>query len=399
MSSDKLRCFANNGSLLPFNPSAEIPRHASILVTRFPPTTSSFDLEEDVLGFYSGPTSIALLLWTLRDALPSSIEGISPVEWAKKYLEVSQSLLDQLPDGEQQKSIGPKFCGILCERLCFAVTSAIVQDDQSLLSPLFESSDEIIEAKEAMDEWVYGRAGYLYLLRLALSHFPTLSLKIGGITTKIIDAMLVHSPGTSDPWLFFGRYYFGAGHGWIGNIVQVLLSDPSRAKETRPWILDIIRQQCDTGNWQKYADIHKVDPGQPGQNGEELVQIGHGAPGMVCSLLSIRHLYEGDTELLEELDKAVDKAQECIWQRGLLTKESCLQHGAAGNSLALLDKRRKDTFLAVSTQEKVDEVNASGTVEASNSGSGLHRGLAGRIWAMAELQRGRSGMFLSYNEV
>lgn len=92
------------------------------------------------------------------------------------------------------------------------------------------------------------------------------------------------------------------------------------------------------------------------------------------------------------IDEAVSKAQEAIWTRGLLTKESCLVDGVSGNSLAFTNMERKATFLAKSTAEVTDTGIAEGSLDPSSSPSGLRRGWMGTIWAMLEYERARSGI-------
>ena len=399
------RCFPNTGNLLPFDPDTEIPRHASILVTRFPPSPTTFpDLNKDLHGFGTGPTSVAFLLYSLQNDLPEVLEGKSPVDWAKLYLKVARSLMDTLLPDSRQRQLSSRFCGILCERLCWAVTAAAVYEDEAYLEPLLEYTP-ILQGEEPFDEHAFGRAGYLYLLRLTRSIFPLTAPRIDTIMLQTIDAILQRSPDTLTPWHCDNRLFIGLGHGWIGTIAQILLSDSvlSRAQQLRPWIIRILQQQFPSGNWGMYVKTDKADS----QNDEtrlmidEVLEIGHGAPGVVVALLAIRPVYasHNDTELVGLLDDAVAKAQECIWQRGNLSKESCLLHGAAGNSLVLLDHMQRETFMAVSIQEKVEKGKADGSLEASSSPSGLYRGLAGRIWAMTELKKGRVGVFPSFNDV
>ncbi|ORX38509.1 hypothetical protein BD324DRAFT_621140 [Kockovaella imperatae] len=400
---ERPRCLPNDGTFRSFDADSEIPRHASILVTRFPPAISTFNKAEDCLGFYSGPTSIAYSFFLLKDDLPPSIEGKSPIEWAKAYLETAKELLETSFDPKHQlRNVGTSFCGITCETLCRALTEAVVYDDAALLEPLFQYAPEINETTPStLDEWVLGRAGYLYNLRAAAHYFPSISSKTQPIIKKVVESMLEHAPDSKEPWKFAGDYYLGTAHGWIGNLTAILLSDPSpeRAKQLRPYFVDILRQQLPNGNWRGFADIHVVNPEKPKENREVWIQFGHGGPGFVCSFLAIRHLYEGDEEFLRMVDEAVNRAQDCIWQRAYLTKESSILHGAAGNSLALLDQKQKETLLAVSTQEEVDKANEAGTHEPSNSSSGLHRGLAGRIWAMVQYKKGQSGVFPTYNDL
>ena len=62
---------------------------------------------------------------------------------------------------------------------------------------------------------------------------------------------------------------------------------------------------------------------------DRLVQVCHGAPGVVVCLLSIREWFPG---MREKIDRAVQRGRECILERGLLFKEPCLCHGTSRHS-------------------------------------------------------------------
>ena len=184
----------------------------------------------------------------------------------------------------------------------------------------------------------------------------------------------------------------------MGILPQILLSDPSasRARQCRPWIERLIREQLDDGNWNLFV----IAAENKDKNGSDLVQITHGAPGVVVALLAMRPIYAeaSDDTMVASIDRAINKAQDVIWEQGLLRKESCLLHGASGNSLALLDRERQATFLAKSTNTVTEAGLADGTLEASSSPYGLHRGLMGTIFAMCEYRIGRSGIMPSFND-
>ena len=261
--------------------------------------------------------------------------------------------------------------------------------------------DDHLEASQ--NEYVYGRAGYLYLLRLVSTHLPSAAKLVEDAKKQVIDVMISVGPSplseTKNPWYFVGKPYLSVGHGWLGCIDQILHTDPSpgRAAQLRPFLLRIIDLQLESGNWRKFIDEQGVNE----TDLDMFVQWGHGAPGVVSGLFGLRGIYEavGDKEMVGIIDEAVAKAQDVIWQRGNLTKASCLCHGLSGNSLALTDMERKGTFLALGTEDKIEAGLKDGSLEASSSPSGLHRGLAGTIWAMAEYARGRYGIYLSYNEL
>ena len=107
------------------------------------------------------------------------------------------------------------------------------------------------------------------------------------------------------------------------------------------------------------------------------MQVCHGAPGVVISLLSIRRYFP---KLQGKIDKAVARGREAIHERGLLTKESCLCHGISGNALAL-EQRDFEHFLSYTTHREMKALESDGMMERSDDPSGLWTGEAGRAWA------------------
>ena len=78
-----------------------------------------------------------------------------------------------------------------------------------VLAVLTEDDDET-----PLDEWIYGRAGFPYLLRLVIAHYPTIVALISpGMTTGLIAAMLTRSFDSPQPWHFNNRFYLSIGHG------------------------------------------------------------------------------------------------------------------------------------------------------------------------------------------
>ena len=405
------RCYPNDGTLLPFDSTSEIPRHLSLLVTKYPPstwTTEAVRADAEKLefsGFFSGPLSVALGLFLLSLS-PSPfasdpVHGKSLIEWAKEYLEAADSIAKADPSLVEKVSC--ENCGVLNHHVNHSALAAILYQDEKYVKDLVGYVPVVVDDSSSdngpQDEWIYGRSGFLYALRMIPSYFPSAAHLIPPEAVQdVISAILRRNPDTPTPWRFVNRLYLSIGHGWLGPLAQIALSDPtaSRARQVRPWIMRIISEQLPNGNWNKFMD----EPESESYQMEELIQVGHGAPGVVVGLLAVRPIYErfDDVEMVSKIDRAVDKSQEATWTRGLITKESSLIHGASGNSLALLDLERKATFLAKGTDEVTQAGLKDGSLDPSSSPSGLHRGLIGTIWAMAEYGRGRSGVMPTFND-
>ena len=188
------------------------------------------------------------------------------------------------------------------------------------------------------------------------------------------------------PWKWHGKSYVGAVHGLIGIITQVTLTDPERyARAVEADLSVLLTYQYDTGNWPS-----SLPPGR-----DKLVQVCHGAPGVVNSLQSIREHFP---KLQSRIDVAVRKGRECILDRGLITKEPCLCHGISGNALALDDEHCQH-FLTYTTGHEMKGLEKDGLVEKSDNPEGLWCGEAGRAWAWAVMDKGLPKRLLGYNDI
>jgi len=204
-------------------------------------------------------------------------------------------------------------CGIVDDIMALLAIGAASSKDAEMAANLCDYSAEVI-APESENEFLYGRAGYLYLLRLVKASFlddPVTLQLITDTQDDVIDEILF-SPR---PWKWRGKAYVGAIHGTIGIITQVVLTNPQKyAREVEAELAVMLSYQYDSGNWPSSVPPEK----------DKLVQLCHGAPGVIVSLKSIEAYFPA---LKDKIDKAITKGRECIWERGLLTKEPCICHG------------------------------------------------------------------------
>ena len=421
------RYLPNDGHMKEVDTHCEILIGLNKLIRQYPPIPDTFLPETDSLGLFGGPISVAYLLFRL--SLTGSgyetliVDGHTCIEWAHSYLKLSPEI-DTMRDSQSEAGETPlwpdvepkdkrrtldgypinRACGVLSETLCYHALTAVMTREQqhvekllSFLPGILEKGGDITKDKGqgGWNEYVYGRAGYLYLLRLVRIHQRDAVPR--SAFSQVIDMILSEGPSTPNRWLFVSQpaLYLGTGHGWMGIILQILLSDPSYADTCAPWINDILDWQLENGNWPKYVR----GTCQPSQRPDDVfIQWGHGAPGIVTSLMSIRPVYSHNPNLQAKIDRGIAKAQPAIWEKGLLTKEPCLCHGAAGNALALTDRRQAGHFLACSTEAAVEQGMADGTFEPSSLASGIHRGLASRIWAMYAHEKGLH-TYASYDDL
>jgi hypothetical protein len=330
------------------------------------------------LGLVIGPTSVAYLFLRLAEIYPDlEIEGKGLLEWCKEYLN---------PVGETKKEEMPGniyICGTLHEDLAHDAITAVLLQDFSLVDKICSFAEEAVQS-EAADELVYGRAGLLYILRMVKHGFSSerVNDQVNQMIEKVADRILA----TPQPWIFYKREYYGAGHGVLGIVTQIVLSSPHKAPAVQEILASLLQKQLTSGNIPSFA----------GDDSDSRVQFCHGAPGFVISLTRLRPFFP---ELENEIDQSISAARKCTWERGLLTKESCLCHGISGNALALEDQSQFEHFLSYATASKIKTGIENGTIEKSDYPYSLYFGRSGNAWTWAIADKGLSKTFIGYNDI
>lgn len=259
-------------------------------------------------GLFKGPVSVAYTFLILQQMYNDlEIEGQLLGTWSAAYLKQAQDTIGDYPGPKPGK------CGITDDILTLLAIGAATSKDVDMVGNLCDYSHEVLDP-ETDNEFLYGRAGYLYLLRLVKASFidddKTLQL-ITDTQDDVVDAIL-DSPR---PWKWHGKTYVGAIHGAIGIITQVVLTDPKKyASKVEADLAVLLTYQYETGNWPSSIPPEK----------DRLIQVCHGAPGVVNSLVCIKKFFPN---LEEKIGKAITKGRECVKERGLLTKEPCICHG------------------------------------------------------------------------
>lgn len=287
------------------------------IVTNNPPR-DHYD-RSSLKGLWSGPTGIAYLFLHVSAAQPELlISGQHASTWATSYINAPRADIN-LPS---------KGCGIGDERLCYhAVAACITKDNkhiQELMSNipdprLTDTWGDLLPPDRYRDyprELLFGWAGTMYLLRMVRHWIPDSAAIIDDVIFKVTRKI---KEGGWD-WEWRGKRYLGAVHGKIGIVTQLVLSTPERAADFEFMIRFLLTEQLPDGNWLS----------SEGSTNASLVQFCHGAPGFVHSLRSLRPHFPS---LQQEIDHALGKAEDCIWEKGLLRKEPSLCHGIFGNAL------------------------------------------------------------------
>jgi hypothetical protein len=375
MSSRMPRYFRNENTPSSRDAYKQLVASLTRLVTNYPPETI-----QPGGGLYYGPTSIAYLFFALDRLYPDITLAEYPLGyWSAAYLKEAEKSMKAYPGPTLNK------CGIMDDIMAIVALSAASTQDKEMVRSLCEYS-AIAGDPEAGTEWLYGRAGYLYLLRLVRRSFAdTDDEEILELLQDAIDDVVDTVLEAARPWKWHNKPYVGAVHGAIGIITQVILTDPSRAPDLEADLGAVLSYQYDSGNWPS-----SLPPGR-----DRLVQFCHGAPGVVGSLVSIRKYFPN---LKDRIDRAIARGRDCIQERGLLTKEPCLCHGITGNALAL-DEEMFQHFLTFTTGHEVKAMEKDGMLEKSDDPSGLWTGEAGRAWSWAVADKGLEKTFLGYNDL
>ncbi|KAJ9095952.1 hypothetical protein QFC21_005314 [Naganishia friedmannii] len=403
----------------PTIPLSPLPLHIHLetslthLVTQYPPPTLL-----PAGGLYAGLLGIVYLFYRLSDLLPSDykIQGKTVLQWQRGYWAQAERYERELlgDHGVAGVKVRPWRCGVGDDTVVYAALHVVfaIEDDNNAEAEVEafckavtrqlvgRHADEQSKkhGKSASNEWLYGRAGTLFLLRLVRN--ASLGRQSGNIddnttiTLNTIDsairAVVREIVAAPRPWIWHGNAYLGAVHGSAGIIAQVLLSikaisgDSGDHDEEKKWIatmepdvgqlLDV--QFTETGNWP--SSLASAPGRQP--RDDRLLQFCHGSPGIIACLSHILPFYP---HLSTRIKHAITLAQPDLFARGLLTKEPCLCHGATGNALALHDQKQREAFLAYTTEEAIREMEEGGLMRNSESPEGLYTGLAGRVWAWA----------------
>ncbi|KAK5061078.1 hypothetical protein LTR84_007619 [Exophiala bonariae] len=331
-------------------------------------------------GFYQGPTSVAYLFYRLGQIYGPefNFKGQSLLDWAQAYLDLGIF--------GKQHSVDANHCGIAAEVLAQLALRAVMEEDPSLVQKLC-SYEGIVNSSDAegSNEWLHGRAGYLYLLRLARSGFENDSKTLTMIE-KTVQATVQRILASKQPWMWHGKHYLGAAHGTFGTICQIALSAPSSASSLEPILCQLLKTQLTSGNFPSSTPV----------GSDKLVQFCHGGPGAIMALRSIRPHFPS---LEGQVNTAIAEAQSDVWRRGILAKEPCLCHGTPGNALAFDDDERFQHFMALSASEVLESQGWLEEAGRSDGFVGLFTGEAGRAWACAVAEKGLKRACIGFNDI
>ncbi|KAL8820760.1 MAG: hypothetical protein Q9223_001076 [Gallowayella weberi] len=371
------RYIPNNATVLlkEDNPQQQLALCLQAILSDYPPQDSYSHHEAH--GLYSGPTSIAYLLLHLARSHPDLVICNHHARfWCKAYMSGKRK--------RHADEVTTDNCGVINERLAgCAVLGALTGDEEYINVLVYHTSTVIQES--GSDEWLYGRAGFLYLLRMVRHWVPNSAGAVDACIKKVGDRILGNGP----PWMWHGKEYLGAVHGSVGIITQLILSDPHYAAESKvvSTLEELLQsQEQGNGNFPSSVDSGRLS----------LVQFCHGAPGFVLSLPLIQKYFDSTYQAV--ISTVIAEARDCIWKRGLLTKAPNLCHGATGNALALSSPQR-DHFMAYTTAQMIRKGKQEGWYIEGSDPYGLFCGEAGRAWGWAVMDAGKDLGVIGYSDV
>ncbi|KID72618.1 LanC-like protein 2 [Metarhizium brunneum] len=295
--------------------------------------------QDSLSGLLSGHTALAyLFLRTAQEHAGLQVRGHGCKYWAEQYMAGDR--------GAQE--IQDRNCGLACEKLAFEAVRACVTGSEGDVAAFLDNIPGLAAREKAFpSEMLYGRAAVLYMLRMVRRFVPSSAGPVDEAVGRICQRILDTRDSSEGDWLWHGKRYYGAPHGDVGIITQLVLSDPSLAPRLAARLGELLDLQTEGGNWPSTAEAR--------ERADRLVQFCHGAPGFIFALQSLRPFYP---MLRERIDEAIAKGRRVIWARGLLVKEPCLCHGLFGNGLALPRGEKRDHFLSLATPDSLQRLRS-----------------------------------------
>lgn len=362
----------NPADLLRPDPLPNLISSLTSLTRTYPPQHT---WPKHLSGLYSGPTSIALLFLHLSRSHPTlAIDHKTPTHWCTAYLRGTRHV----------SPVDPDHCGVANEQLAYYAVQAAFTEALNYVEKLVEVIPSLLTRKGGSNEWLYGRTGLLYLLRLVRHFVPASAELVAKPSEQLISCILSQGP----PWSWHGKEYLGAVHGDMGIIAQIVLASPKYAAALQPRLSELLDLQDHDGNWpSSVPSAHRSNP---------LVQFCHGAPGFVISLVAIEKHF---ASLRNRVRTAIARGRDCVWARGVLTKDPCLCHGTTGNALALEPGGRSAHFLGLTTAQERGKMKRDEVLVEGDDPFGLFCGEAGRAWGWVVLDTGVEAGMVGFTDV
>jgi hypothetical protein len=193
----KPRYFKNDAPLAKRDPHKQLLASLERIVTTYPP-----DSVQPGGGLYHGPVSIGYLLFVLDRIYGEGSLKVQDIDlgvWAATYIKRAKDSMMTYPGPDKDR------CGISTDIMCLVALEAASSGDKDCVRELCDFADVVTE-RDASNEWLYGRAGYLYLLRFVkLCFADDIETKkmIDDTADEVIDEIM-ESPR---PWRWHDKAY------------------------------------------------------------------------------------------------------------------------------------------------------------------------------------------------
>ncbi|XP_019872798.1 lanC-like protein 2 isoform X2 [Aethina tumida] len=274
------------------------------------------------------------------------------------------------------------------------------EEADKLYKKLEAMKDDVLEVdSDLANEYMYGRAGYLYAL-LFLNKNLQPPLVSGELIRSVIEAILIcgqteaRKQRSKCPLMYqwHDSYYLGAAHGLSG-ILYLLLNCTEYLLESeintliKPTIDHLATLKFKSGNF----------PSSLGREQDKYVQWCHGAPGFLYMFSKAYTVFRDE--------KYLNLALTCgdvIWNRGLLRKGYSICHGVAGNGYCFLElyqltRDEKHLYRAIRFGEWCVDYTKRHEEKFPDRPLSLYEGIAGPLYFLLDLQHPMSAKFPGFS--
>lgn len=335
---------------------------------------------------YTGTSGIALLK-LLKD--PNGEQNLKEIKHLLNLRKLKYKRYSFLCGDAGPLAIGAVVCHRLKEK----------QEAQKWIEKLLAMSDSAVNSKSDLpNEYLYGRAGYLYALLYVNKNIDP--PPIGNqLIREVIEAIFACGRTESRlgkfncPLMYqwHNKHYLGAAHG-VSGILYLLLQAKEHLSETE--LNNFIKPTVDYLADLKYSSGNY--PSSMGNDDDKHVQWCHGSPGFVYLFSTAYKVYEDS----KYLDLAL-QAGEVVWKRGLLKKGYSICHGVSGNAYCFLElfqltKDMKHLYRAIKFTEWCVAYTREHEEYSPDRPASLFEGVAGPMYLLMDIQDPENSKFPGY---
>lgn len=316
--------------------------------------------------------------------------------------DVLQEIKQQVLSAKYKRRDCTFLCGDAGSLAIGAVVAHRLKDldtSKALVKDILDLKAAAINGKSILpNEYLYGRAGYLFSLLWVNKNINPSPIS-NEIIRQVIEAIFTSGTYLADngkapcPLMYewYETYYLGAAHGFTG-ILYLLLQVPEYInkdelnKLIRPTIEYLATLKLPSGNF----------PADLGDRDDSLVQWCHGAPGFLYLFSQAAKIFKHQPYM----DIAL-KCGDVIWERGLLAKGYSLCHGVAGNAYCFLElyqqtKDVKHLYRAIKFAEWCLDYSPSHELHRPDRPCSLFEGIAGPMYLLLDIQNPMEAKFPGY---